>query len=110
MPGPEPTHGDILEKLGELKGQVGTLIGMVGQKREDINALYGRVGLLEQLTASRQDLGEAEKRINSLEKEIAKWAGICLAASVALPIITPYILQGAQQLEQNAENRLERVR
>ncbi len=110
MPGSEPTHGDILEKLGELKGQVATLIGLVGQKREDINALYGRVGLLEQLTATRQDLGEAEKRITGLEKEIAKWAGICLAASLALPILTPYIRQGAQQLERDADQRIERLR
>lgn len=109
MTGPEPTHGDILEKLGELKGQVATLINLVGQKREDINALYGRVGLLEQLSASRQELGEAEKRINSLEKEIAKWAGICLACSLAFPVLLPYLTRSAEQLEQGAQQKLERL-
>jgi hypothetical protein len=110
MPGPEPTHGDILEKLGELKGQVSTLIGLVGQKREDINALYGRVSLLEKMGASRDELSEAEKRINSLEKEIAKWAGICLAASLALPMLMPYLIQGVQRIEQDAETKLDRIR
>jgi hypothetical protein len=47
-------------------------------------------------------MNSAEQRINGLEKEVAKWAGICLAASLALPIITPYLLQGAQQLERRA--------
>jgi hypothetical protein len=110
MPGPEPTHGDILEKLGELKGQVSTLIGLVGQKREDINALYSRVSLLEKMGASRDELNEAEKRINSLEKEIAKWAGICLAASLALPMLMPYLIQGVQRIEQDSETKLERIR
>ena len=110
MPGSEPTHGDILEKLGELKGQVATLISLVAQKREDINAIYGRVSVLEKSTVSREELGAAEQRINGLEKEVAKWAGICLAASVALPILTPYIQQGAQQLEQKAGHRQERLR
>jgi hypothetical protein len=63
MPGPEPTHGDILEKLGELKGQVATLISLVAQKREDIQAIDGRVGQLERNTASRDELGSAEQRI-----------------------------------------------
>ena len=91
MPGSEPTHGDILEKLGELKGQVSTLI-----------SLYGRVGILEKTSVTRDEMNSAEQRINGLEKEVAKWAGICLAASLALPMITPYLLQGAQQLERRA--------
>jgi hypothetical protein len=91
--------------LGELKGQVTTLINLVGQKREDINALYGRVGLLEQLSASRQELGDAEKRINSLEKEIAKWAGICLAASLALPLVMPYLTEGVQRIERTTHQK-----
>jgi len=105
MPWSEPTHGDILVTLGELKVQVTTLINLVGQKREDINALYGRVGLLEQLSASRQELGDAEKRINSLEKEIAKWAGICLAASLALPLVMPYLTEGVQQIERTTHQK-----
>jgi len=103
MPGSEPTHGDILEKLGELKGQVATLISLLAQKRDDINQLYGRVGLLEKTSASREELGSAEQRISGLEKEVAKWAGICLAASIALPLVTPYLLQGAERLEQKVE-------
>ena len=103
MPGSEPTHGDIMEKLGELKGQVATLISLLAQKRDDINALYGRVGLLEKTSASRDELGGAEQRISGLEKEVAKWAGICLAASIALPLVTPYLLQGAERIEQKVE-------
>jgi Mg2+ and Co2+ transporter CorA len=103
MPGSEPTHGDILEKLGELKGQVATLISLLAQKRDDINQLYGRVGLLEKTSASREELGSAEQRISGLEKEVAKWAGICLAASIALPLVTPYLLQGAERIEQKVE-------
>jgi len=105
MSGSEPTHGDILEKLGELKGQVQTLIGLVGQKREDINALYGRLSLLERTAATRDELGSAENRIGGLEKEVAKWAGICLAASLALPIVTPYLIQGAERLEQTTHKK-----
>lgn len=110
MPGSEPTHGDILEKLGELKGQVTTLIGLIAQKREDINAIHGRIGVLEKTSVTRDEMNNAEHRINGLEKEVAKWAGICLAASLALPIITPYMLQGAQHLERKVIIEQERVR
>ena len=110
MPGSEPTHGDILEKLGELKGQVATLINLVGQKREDINNLYGRIGSLEKDSVSREELCNAEHRINTLEKEIAKWAGICLAASLGLPLIVPYMLNSAEYLEHNTKDRMERVK
>ena len=89
MPGPEPTHGDILEKLGELKGQVATLITLVAEKREDINALYGRV--------------------STLEKDWAKWVGICLAAAFLMPLVTPRIQQGLGIIEHNAEQKLERL-
>ena len=105
MPGSEPTHGDILEKLGELKGQVTTLINLVAQKREDINAIYGRVSTLEKTTATRDELGSAEQRISGLEKEVAKWAGICLAASLALPLVMPYLTQSVERLEQTTHQR-----
>lgn len=105
MPGSEPTHGDILEKLGVLQGQVNTLINLVGQKREDINALHCRVGALEKTSVNREELGSAEHRITGLEKEIAKWAGICLAASLALPILTPYLLHGTEQLQHRQQSR-----
>ncbi len=105
MPGSEPTHGDILEKLGELKGQVATLISLVAQKREDINTLYGKVSQLEKTSVSREELGSAEQRISGLEKEVAKWAGICLAASLALPIVMPYLTQGVERLEQTTHQK-----
>ncbi len=110
MPGPEPTHGDILEKLGELKGQVATLISLVAQKREDINNLYGRVSDLEKSTASREELGNAEQRITGLEKEVAKWAGICLAASLAFPMVMPRIQEVLGVVEQNVERTVEQRR
>ncbi len=110
----EPTHGDILEKLGELKGQVATLISLVAQKREDINAIYGRVSILEKSTATREELGEMDKRITGIEKEMAKefgkWAGIVLAGSLVLTIVMPRIQEGLGIVEQEAEQRLERVR
>jgi hypothetical protein len=102
MPGSEPTHGDILEKLGELKGQVATLIALVAQKREDINAIYGRVGVLEKTSVSRDELGSAEHRITGLEKEVAKWAGICLAVAMLMPIVMPRIQQGLGVIEADA--------
>ena len=103
MPGSEPTHGDILEKLGELKGQVATLINLVGQKREDINAIYGRVGVLEKTSVNRDELGSAEHRITGLEKEVAKWAGICLAVAFLMPIVMPRIQQGLGVIEHHNE-------
>lgn len=109
----EPTHGDILEKLGELKGQVATLISLVAQKREDINALYGRVSVLERGTASREELSEMEKRMTSLEKEVAKelgkWAGITLTGALVLSLVAPRIQEGLGIVEQKAEQRLERT-
>jgi hypothetical protein len=110
MPGSEPTHGDILEKLGELKGQVATLISMTEQRREDINAIYGRVGVLEKTTASRDELGSAEHRITGLEKEVAKWAGICLAVAFLMPIAMPRIQQGLGVIEADAMQRDEKAK
>lgn len=105
MPGFEPTHGDILEKLGELKGQVATLISLVAQKREDINTIYGRLGALEKTSISREELSSAEQRISGLEREVAKWAGICLAASLALPVVMPYLARGVERLEQTTHQK-----
>jgi hypothetical protein len=52
---PEPSHADILVQIGELKGQVQTLITLVGQKREDLNQAFSRIGELEQHSAPRAD-------------------------------------------------------
>ena len=105
----DPTHGDILEKLGELKGQVSTLIGLVGQKREDINALYSRVSLLEKTTASRDEVGEVERRMTEIEKDIAKelgkWVGITLSAALAFSVFAPKIQEALGIVEQKIEHR-----
>ena len=95
----QPSHGDILERLGELRGQVNTLIVLVGQKREDLNALFARVGIVEQKAATREEMADVERRIGGIEREVAKWAGICLAASVAFPFFVPYLKGGIQNLE-----------
>ena len=114
MPINEPTHGDILEKLGELKGQVATLITLVAEKREDITNLYGRVSLLEKTSTSREELGEVEKRISGLEKEVAKelgkWAGITLVGALVLSLVAPRIQQGLGIVEHKAEQKIERAR
>jgi hypothetical protein len=91
MPGPEPTHGDILEKLGELKGQVATLILIVSQKREDINALYARIGLIEKTGASHTDVDGVSCRVALLERQASKWLGICLAITFLFPLAVPGI-------------------
>jgi hypothetical protein len=105
MAGTEPTHGDILVQIGELKGQVATLITLVGEKRDDINAAFTRISVLEKNSVSRNELNTAEGRIGSMEKDIAKWTGICLAASFALPFIIPYINKALSSVERPAVSR-----
>ncbi len=91
MPPNEPTHGDILVRLGELKGQVDTLITLVGQKREDINAAFARVGVLEKESATHSEVSQVSARVGLLERELAKWFGICLAVGVLMPVVMPQI-------------------
>ena len=91
MPGPEPTHGDILVQIGELKGQVATLITLVGQKREDINAVFARVGVLEKESASHLEVENCNTRLGTIERELAKWAGICIAIAVLMPVMMPQL-------------------
>ena len=67
MPEHEVTHGDIHHKLGVLEGKLDAVIVSVGEKRSD--------------------LSDAFRRINTLEQNLAKWAGIALACSVIIPII-----------------------
>lgn len=99
MPGGEPTHGEILSQIGELKGQVSTLITLVGEKRDDINAAFTRLNVLEKNGVSRQELGNAEDRIRLIEKDIAKWVGVCLAVSFLFPFIIPYLNRIIHQAE-----------
>ena len=94
----EPTHGDIMVQIGELKGQVSTLITLVGQKRDDINAIYGRISLIEKTGATHIDLSEANARVDScnarvglIEREMGKWAGICIGIAVLMPVVLPQI-------------------
>jgi hypothetical protein len=98
----QPTHGDIMEKLGEMKGSLNSLTLIVSQKREDINALFSRMSIIEQNTARREeveksvetarlDLSTIEKRVMMMELTAAKWAGICLAVAFAAPFVVPRI-------------------
>jgi hypothetical protein len=63
----EVSHGDIYHKLGALEGKLDAVISSVSEKRSD--------------------LAEAFKRISQLERALAKWAGIALAASIIVPMI-----------------------
>lgn len=63
----EVSHGDIYHKLGALEGKLDAVIASVSEKRTD--------------------LSEAFRRIGELERGVAKWAGIALAASIIIPII-----------------------
>lgn len=105
MPGSEPSHGEILAQIGELKGQVSTLITLVREKRDDINAAFTRLNVLERNGVSREELGNAEDRIRLIEKDIAKWAGVCLAVSFSFPILIPYLSKVINQAEHPAVTR-----
>jgi TFIIF-interacting CTD phosphatase-like protein len=102
MPGNEPSHGEILAQIGELKGQVSTLITLVREKRDDINAAFTRINVLEKNGVSREELNNAENRIRLIEKDIAKWAGVCLAVSFSFPFIIPYLNKIISQAEHPA--------
>jgi hypothetical protein len=101
----EPTHGDILVQIGELKGQVATLITLVGEKRDDINAAFTRIGVLEKSAVSRDELSAAGNRISNVERDIAKWTGICLALTFSLPFVAPYITKALSNAERPSINR-----
>jgi hypothetical protein len=61
------SHGDIYHKLGALEGKLDAVIASVSEKRSD--------------------LADAFRRIGELERGLAKWAGIALAASIIIPMI-----------------------
>jgi hypothetical protein len=102
MAGTEPTHGDILVQIGELKGQVATLITLVGEKRDDINAAFTRIGVLEKSTVSREELNTAESKIGVLQNQVAKWTGVCLAISFTLPFVVPYVTRIISNADRSA--------
>jgi hypothetical protein len=93
MPQLEPTHGDILVQIGELKGQVQTMITLIGEKRADINAAFSRIGQLEKFSATHAEVSQVESRTRALEGVVAKWAGICMAASFSFPFVFAYAQQ-----------------
>lgn len=61
------SHGDIYRALGILEGKLDAMNTTLSQKHADI--------------------GDAFKRIGELEKSVAKWAGIALAASIIIPLV-----------------------
>ena len=63
----EVTHGDIHHKLGVLEGKLDAVIASVSEKRTD--------------------LSDAFRRINALERGVAKWAGVAVAASIVIPLV-----------------------
>lgn len=67
MPEREVSHGDIYHKLGTLEGKLDAVIVSVGEKRSD--------------------LSDAFRRINALERGVAKWAGVAVAASIIIPLV-----------------------
>jgi hypothetical protein len=100
-----PTHGDILVQIGELKGQVSTLITLVGEKRDDINAAFTRISTLEKSTVSREELSEAVKPLGALRDQVSKWGGVCLAITFALPFVVPYITKFIVNAERSVLNK-----
>lgn len=74
------SHGDIYRALGILEGKLDAL----GQ----------------QLSQKHTDIGDAFKRLNELEKSVARWAGIALACSLIIPIL---ITAAAPRLHFGAE-------
>jgi hypothetical protein len=108
MPLPEPSHGDILVQIGELKGQVATLITLVGQKREDINAAFLRLGVLEKESASHSDVDRVGSRVGVIEKELAKWVGVCLAVAFLTPVAMPQIQRALGVVEHRSPQQTER--
>lgn len=111
MPEREPTHGDILFQLGELKGSFNALALLMSQRREEINGLFTRVGIIEQNAARREEvetaktaaksgLAEIEKRILAMELTAAKWAGICIGIALLSSFIIPRIERALHAADQ----------
>jgi len=63
----EVSHGDIYHKLGALEGKLDAVISSVSEKRSDI--------------------ADAFRRLSELERNVAKWAGVAVAASIIIPMI-----------------------
>jgi hypothetical protein len=63
----EVSHVDIYRALGILEGKLDTMSQTLLQKHTDISSAFDR--------------------ISSLERSMAKWAGIALACSIVIPLL-----------------------
>jgi hypothetical protein len=93
FPVPEPTHGDILERLGDLRGQVTTLSSLMAQRQDDINRMSGYIRALEKNSATHTQIDAIETRMRGMETQVARWAGVLLAATLAAPVAVPLLKQ-----------------
>jgi hypothetical protein len=85
------SHGDILLQIGQLQGQMKTLITLIGQKREDINTCFNRLGALEKGSATREELATESTKIGFIKEQQARWAGACLLAAFIVPIAVTFL-------------------
>jgi hypothetical protein len=92
----EITHVDLYLQIGEMKGQLSALTVLVSQKREDLNNAFARIQALEQDTPAAKTVDDLGVRVRALETAMARWAGIALASSVAMPILIQILLHIAE--------------
>jgi hypothetical protein len=93
IPVPDPTHGDILERIADLRGQVTTLSSLTAQRQDDINRMSGYIRALEQNSATHSQIEGIETRMRSMETQVARWAGVLLATTLAAPVAVPLLKQ-----------------
>jgi hypothetical protein len=99
MPPIEPSHGDILVQIGQLQGQMTTLITLMNQKREELNAASLRLNSLEKDSATHIEVGLVATRVGIVERELAKWAGICVAIACLMPLVMPQLQRALGVIE-----------
>lgn len=87
----EPSHSDILFQLGELKGQMASILLLMDQKRDDINAIFARISLIEKTAATNTAVSEAANKVAEIEKQLARWAGVILCVAFLSPLIVPQV-------------------
>jgi hypothetical protein len=68
---PQPTHGDILYRLGELKGVTDLVAAQLAQHREDSKV--------------------AHSRLDKIETKVAFACGIAVALSFIVPLVVTAI-------------------
>lgn len=87
----DPDHFDILFQLGELKGQMASILLLMDQKRDDINTIFARISLIEKTAATATTVADANKKVADIEKQLARWAGVILCVAFLSPLIVPQI-------------------